>query len=433
MVGAPLMDNCADMAVEDLAADPRWRSSRRIIAVLVLISPIDQIGFDLYAPGLPIMGDEFAVTNDVVQNTVTAYLLGMTLVVLPAGLISDAFGRKRLLLSGLGLVSVTGIGCAMATDLNVLLALRFIQGLGAGTCLLLAATIAADCFRGAKLVSVLGLLGAAWGAAPVLAPAAGGVVVEFFSWRWVFVVLATIAAIVAVSAAAALPETLPKDRRVPIDLRATVLTIGDAMRHPVFVGFVAMFSLVAAAQAMFGVVAPFLYQDLLGFSAAQYGGVALLVGSANLAGALVCGWLAQRTTRRRLALAAWALLVLGAAILALSGRVLGVNVWAITIPSMVVMLAIGVLDPLTKGLAMGVFTRQIGLVTGLITSCCYLVTTGAMALMAYLPESSPEPLALAYLGTAIAFVVLLLFSMSRPAHTHPSAGLRTSLCAEGMD
>src|ERR1700712_3520508 len=113
VAGAPLMDNCADMAVEDLAADPRWRSSRRIIAVLLLISPIDQIGFDLYAPALPIMGDEFAVANDVVQNTVTAYLLGMTLVVLPAGLISDAFGRKRLLLSGLCLVIVTGFGCAM--------------------------------------------------------------------------------------------------------------------------------------------------------------------------------------------------------------------------------------------------------------------------------------------------------------------------------
>ena len=90
----------------------------------------------------------------------------------------------------------------------MLIGLRFLQGLGAGTCLLSAATVAADCFRGAKLVSVLGLLGAAWGSAPVIAPAVGGFITQFGSWRLVFVVLAAVTAMVAVLVAVVLPETL---------------------------------------------------------------------------------------------------------------------------------------------------------------------------------------------------------------------------------
>ena len=258
------------------------RSSRSIIAVLLMVSPLDQIGFDIYAPALPLMSDEFAASNVLMQNTVTTYMLGMSLVVLPAGLVADSIGRKRILLGGLGLIALTSIGCALANSLTLLLVLRFLQGLGGGICLLLAATIAADCFRGAKLVSVLGLLGAAWGAAPALAPALGGVVVQVSSWRWVFVLLAVFATAVALLAATMLPETLEVHRRTPVNLRSAAGVVAAALRNRLFVGFAVMFSLIAAAQSMFGVVAPFLYQDALGFEPAAYGGVALVVGVANL-------------------------------------------------------------------------------------------------------------------------------------------------------
>jgi MFS transporter, DHA1 family, multidrug resistance protein len=389
------------------------RSPRSIIAVLLMVSPLDQIGFDIYAPALPLMSDEFGASNVVMQNTVTTYMLGMSLVVLPAGLLADSIGRKRILLGGLGLMALTSIGCAVANSLTLLLILRFLQGLGGGICLLLAATIAADCFRGAKLVSVLGLLGAAWGAAPVLAPALGGVVVQVSSWRWVFVLLAALATAVALLAATMLPETLEVHRRTPVNLRSAAGVVAAALRNRLFVGFAVMFSLIAAAQSMFGVVAPFLYQDALGFEPAAYGGVALVVGVANLAGASACGALAQRTGIRTLGLVACALFALGAVVLVVSAATLGVNSWAIAVGGALAMLAIGVLDPLSKGLAMGVFTHNVGLITGLITTCCYLFITAGIALMAYLPESSSAPLGWTYLVVVTLFAAILLSSVSR--------------------
>jgi len=144
----------------------------------------------------------------------------------------------------------------------------------------------------------------------------------------------------------------------------------------------------------------------------MYGLIALVVGVSNLTGELACGGLAQRLSTRRLALGAWAVFVVGAVILVVSAAVVGVNAWVITVGAAVALLGIGVLDPQSKGLAMGVFNRNIGLIAGLVNTCCYLIVSVAMALMAYLPEESQAPLGWLYVAVGVAFVVLLLTTVS---------------------
>jgi DHA1 family bicyclomycin/chloramphenicol resistance-like MFS transporter len=395
----------------------RFAAPRFIIAILLVVIPLSQIALDVYTPALPKMAVEFAASNDSVQNTVTAYMAGMAVAFIPVGLIADALGRKRVLLGGLGLVAAASTGCALAPTLSVLVGMRFAQGIGASACLLLTAAIAADCFRGAKLVSVLGLLGAAWGAAPVLAPAVGGMVVQFGSWRAVFGLLAAFVVSVALLVANVLPETLPINLRSHVDLRAAMAVLREAVKHRVFVAFVLMWGLVVAAQMVFGVVAPFLYEVKLGFSPALYGLVALVVGAANLSGELACGGLVQRITTWRVGLGAWAMFFLGAVILLVSADVVGVNGCAIAIASVLAFIGIGVLDPLSKGLAMGVFTRNIGLVAGLVYACCYAVVSVAMALMAYLPKQSQAPLGWLDVGMAVVFAVLLIATVSPKSST----------------
>jgi DHA1 family bicyclomycin/chloramphenicol resistance-like MFS transporter len=407
-------------------------ASRRIVAVLLLVIPLSQIGLDVYTPALPKMAIEFAASNALVQNTVTAYMLGMTVSFLPVGLIADAVGRRRILLAGLALLVVASIACALVPNLPVLMALRFVQGIGASACLLLAATIAADCFRGAKLVSVLGLLGAAWGAAPVLAPAVGGFVLQVTSWRVVFGLFALLAVAVALLVAKLLPETLADDQRTPVDPRAALRVLGEALRHRIFLGFVVMFGLIGAAQMSFGVVGPFLYQVKLGFSPASYGVIALVVGTANLAGELACGGLAQRVTTRRLALGAWAVFMVGAATMAISAEAVGVNAWVITVGAGLALLGCGVLDPQTKGLALGVFSRNVGLISGLVNTCCYLIVSMAMALTAYLPEESQAPLGWFYVGVGVLFAALLMATVSKRRPARPTCP-RARACSVTVD
>jgi DHA1 family bicyclomycin/chloramphenicol resistance-like MFS transporter len=208
-----------------------------------------------------------------------------------------------------------------------------------------------------------------------------------------------------------------------VDLRAAARVLAVALRHRLFLTYVVMFGLIGAAQMVFGDVGPFLYQVKLGFSPAAYGLVALAVGVANLIGELACGGLAQRTTMNRLAAGAWTVFFIGAVTMVVSAEFVGVNAWAITIGAALALLGIGVLDPQSKGQAMGVFSRNIGLVGGLVNTCCYLIVSAAMALMAYLPENSQAPLGWLYVGVGVVFAGLLVtaVALKRGRYVSPSA------------
>jgi DHA1 family bicyclomycin/chloramphenicol resistance-like MFS transporter len=170
--------------VSETEATPLRMESRGVVALLLAVIPLSQIPLDAYTPAMPDMVRDLSSSNALVQNTVTVYVLGMCLALIPVGILADFWGRRRALLAGLTLLIVASVGCAAATDIWVLLGLRFLQGLAASSCMVIPYAVAADLFRGARLTSVSGLLGIAWGLAPVLAPAVGGFIVQYVSWRF---------------------------------------------------------------------------------------------------------------------------------------------------------------------------------------------------------------------------------------------------------
>ncbi|MEJ0016072.1 MAG: multidrug effflux MFS transporter [Acetobacteraceae bacterium] len=385
--------------------------------ILLAIIPFSQIPLDAYTPALPQMVRDLAADPAAVQNTVTAYMLGMSLALVPLGLLSDAIGRRRTLLGGLALLIATSVACAFVGDIGTLLVLRFVQGIGGCVCMVVTYAIAADCFRGAHLTSVSGLLGAAWGLAPVLAPAAGGLMVQFVSWRVVFLAIALGAAVVAVVVAMLLPETLAPERRTPVRLGRAAATIATACRNPRFVAFTVVFAAMASAQMVFGVVAPFLYQELLGFSPAAYGLVALLLGGVNLVGELACSGLARRVTPARLGFGAFAPFAAGALVLALSGWFIGAGLVSITFGGALVLAGCGVLCPMMYGMALGLFDRDLGLIGGLISALCYVIVSVTMAIAAVLPETSQAPLGALYLALGCVAAASLAVAMPASVRT----------------
>jgi MFS transporter, DHA1 family, multidrug resistance protein len=390
---------------------------RRLVWLLLAIVPFSQIPLDAYTPALPRMALDLGADNAIVQNTVTAYMLGMSLALVPLGVLSDSLGRRRVLLSGLVLLIAMSIGCALVQNIEVMLAMRFLQGMGGCTCLVIAYAIAADLYRDRELTAVSGLLGAAWGLAPVLAPAAGGFFVEFASWRLIFVVIAAGAAIVLVLVALLLPETLPPERRSPISLVKTAGTIRAALGNRRFLGFTLVFAAMASAQMVFAVVAPFLYQVQLGFSAGLYGLVALGLGAVNLAGELACSGLAERTSPRRLGFGAWLFYAAGAVCLLVGGVLAGVGVISLTLGGALVLFACGTLCPMMYGMALGLFERDLGLLGGLISAICYLAVSATMAIAAILPESSQLPLGVLYVALGLAGGVLLFVALPQQDKT----------------
>jgi MFS transporter, DHA1 family, multidrug resistance protein len=392
---------------------------RGIVAILLTIIPLSQIPLDVYTPALPRMVLDLHAASASVQNTVTAYMLGMSLAFIPIGVMADAWGRKRVVLACLSAVVLTSVGCAVAPNIVVLLVLRFAQGAAACACMVVTYAIAADCVSGARLTSVSGVLGAAWGVAPVLAPGVGGLLVQFISWRAIFVLIAGLAACTAAIVAIALPETLAPAARSPIVVRSTARTAFGALRNRVFVCFVLVFGVMAAAQLTFGVVSPFLYQDGLGFPPAAYGAIALVVGFSNLMGELACGALAVRTSTRRLAFGALATFGVGTAILIVSAATIGMSAWAITLGACLALAGCGVLCPQMYGLALGLFSRNLGLMGGMISAGCYLIVSIAMATAGLLPANSQAPLGWLYAACGVVALLLLGWATSSRRSLEP--------------
>ncbi|RFA17963.1 MFS transporter [Subtercola boreus] len=389
------------------------RSNRLLLVILLAIIPLSQVPIDIYTPAIPTMVTDLGASNTLVQNTVSAYVLGMSVGLLPIGIIADARGRKPTLLVCLALLLVTSVGCALTADVYTLLGMRFLQGLGGCSTMVIVYAIAADRFRGARLTSISGLLGASWGLAPVMAPAIGGLLVEYISWRGIFVAVAVAALAAGVAVALLLPETLAKDGRTPIDLREVGGVLASTLRRRIFIALTLVFAVFAVAQLLFGVVAPLLYEVQLGFSPALYGGVALLVGAANLAGELSTAHFATRVPARVLAFTALGFFGAGAIILCLSGVLVGPSLLWITLGGMLALAGCGALCPLAYGLTLGYFDRNLGLVGGLTSAICYLFVAVTMAAAAGLPDDSQAPIGFVYVGVAVAGLVLLSLCLPR--------------------
>ncbi len=390
-------------------SSPPWR----LVAVLLFVVPLNQLPLDMYTPAMPIMEADLNAGAAALQYTVSVYLLGMSLGYLPVGILSDAHGRKPVLLSCIGLLVVTSLGCALADNIGVLLGLRLVQGAVSSAFIIVAVAIAADCFQGARLTSVNGMLGAAWASAPVLAPAAGGFIVEYLSWRVVFVVIAACSIMVGVLVVTMLPETLPVERRSPLSPGAIRSVGSETIRNPTFLALVAVFGLAAGSQLSFGVAAPFLYQNEMGFSPSSYGLVALAVGVAVLLGSLGTGILATRVSLRLIAFGAWTVFMAGALVILVSSVTIGVNVWALTAGGFLVVCGCGALCPQAQANAIGMFTRNLGLVGGMFGLLAFAIVAGTTMVVGVLPDRTPAPIGWLYVSCGVIVFCALVIATSR--------------------
>jgi DHA1 family bicyclomycin/chloramphenicol resistance-like MFS transporter len=402
----------------------RIPNRRVLIAILLGVIPLSQFPIDVYTPAIPDMIREFGTSATLMQNSVSAYVLGMAIGLIPVGIIADARGRRPTLLACLALLVVASLGIAVTSDIWVLLALRFVQGLGACACMVVVYAIAADSSRGRELTSLSGWLGASWGLAPVIAPAIGGLLVQFVSWRGIFVLIAVLATAAAIVVWRWLPETLTADKAQPVRPALIARVLALTLKRKLFVGLTLVFAVFASAQLLFGVVAPLLYETELGLAPAAYGLIALLIGAANLGGELATGSLATCISSRLLGFSALASFTVGAVVLAVSGLLVGPDLVLITVGGMFVMLGCGALCPMAYGLALGLFDRNLGLVGGLASAVCYLFVAITMAAAATLPDDSQAPLGLVYLGCVVVGGVLLVFCLPRSRTAAPApAGL----------
>lgn len=226
---------------------------------------------DAYLPGLPELARDFGASPSAAQVTVTTYLLGLALGQLLSGPVSDVHGRRRPLVVGMAVFTVTTLACSLAPSLFVLAVMRLVQGTSAAVGVAVGRAIVRDLYAGAAGARYLSRLMMVIGLAPILAPVIGGQLLRFTSWRGVFVALSVLGLALTAIGARLLPETLPRERRRAAGLGITLRTFAQLLADRRFVGFVLIVGL--GGGAMIGYVAgsSFVLQDVYGASPQLYG------------------------------------------------------------------------------------------------------------------------------------------------------------------
>ncbi|MEU4385267.1 MFS transporter [Promicromonospora sp. NPDC023805] len=158
----------------------------------------------------------------------SAYTLAQAVTVPLYGRLADVFGRKRVMMVGIGLFLLGSVLCAVAWSMPALIWFRVLQGLGAGAIMPMSMTIASDIYSLAERAKIQGYLASVWAASSVLGPTLGGVFSQFVSWRWIFWVNVPIAVVAAVVLWRRFQEKAREGEREPIDyLGAALLTGGS--------------------------------------------------------------------------------------------------------------------------------------------------------------------------------------------------------------
>ena len=180
------------------------------LGTIVLLGSVITIGamsIDLYLPSLPVIGRDLHAGAAAVQQTMSAFFVGLALSGLISGPLSDRFGRRPTLLIGVAIYIAASVACALAPTVGWLIAGRFVEALGAGAGQVVTRAIVRDRYRHQDTARILSLLTLVVGVAPLLAPTLGAWLITIASWRAVFGVLAAVSTMIGLAALVRLTES----------------------------------------------------------------------------------------------------------------------------------------------------------------------------------------------------------------------------------
>lgn len=259
------------------------RNILKFSLILGLMSAVGAFAIDMYLPALPLLAEDLQSSTSAAQMTLMVYFLAFGASQLFYGPASDMFGRKKPIYFGLGLFMVTSIGCAFAPNIETLIVMRFLQGIGAAAPMSIPRAVIRDLYTGQKATRMMSTIMIVISISPMLAPLLGSAVIVPFGWRAVFLTIAIATLIAMALAAFAMPETLKPENRRPFDAISMFTSFGILLRDTNYLGLTFIGGLGMAAFFTFLGSASFVYMEHFGLTPTQFS----LAFAANASGFFV--------------------------------------------------------------------------------------------------------------------------------------------------
>ncbi len=268
---------------------------------LVLVTALGPLAMSSFVPAIPAIQKDFDVAGSVAQLTLSVSILAMAVASLGYGSLADRFGRRPVLLTGIG-IGVLGSGiCALGLNIESVIFGRALQAAGASTGFVLARVIVRDVYGDERSARVLAYVTAAMTLAPMIGPVIGGYLVDTTGWRAIFLMVGLVAAGLMAVVAIRLPETRPAE------VLGNVGAIGSGyvqvLKDATYLKFLAYGTMSQASFFGFVAGAPYVMSEILGYPATVYGLYFVMVPFGYLLGSLIAGHYGDRLSHESLTVA----------------------------------------------------------------------------------------------------------------------------------
>ncbi|MCY4045639.1 MAG: multidrug effflux MFS transporter [Cellvibrionales bacterium] len=383
--------------------------NRSLLILLASIIALGPLTIDLYLPAFPSMQVFFNANVSQVQLTLSSYLLGFAFFHLLCGPLSDSFGRKPVLLIGLGIYIVASIFCALANSIEQLILCRFIQGISACVAPILSRAIIRDRFDKAEATKALATVSSMMALAPVAAPTIGSLILEVATWQWTFYFLAICGGIIWLLVFFFIQESLKVAQ--PFTLKAISTNIITLIKDKQYMGSVLTGSFLYAPLFAFLSVAPFLMMNYYKIPTILFGAYFVFIVTGFISGNFTAIRISDRFH--------WQIVFKLGLSIALFASVLLfflTHYWfhplSLVIPMLLLGFTMGMISPISTSLALKNYSHIAATASALLGFIQMIVASIAGFLAGFFLNKHPEPLAIVVISVITISIILYLLLLS---------------------
>ena len=328
------------------------------VALLAMLAPFS---IDTYLPSFAALGKDFQITQEVLQQSISLYMVGFAATTLIYGSLSDSFGRRNVIIAALLLYIISSIGCFLAQDYTTFLVMRIGQGLSASAGMVIGRAVIRDCYEGAQARQAMSYVMLLFSIAPALAPIIGGLLQEWMGWRSVFLFLTILGGITTLYTLRYLPETLPPEERQPFHLLTLLKQSIGALKHRQFLRIILTIAFAFAGLFIYIVGAPVVIFAHLNLGATDFWMLFVPMVAGLMLGAFTSGRLAHRLSSNISIISAFALLIIAAFLNLLQSYLLTPTPWSVVGPMVIYAFGIAWMLPNLTIMSLDCFPHHRGL------------------------------------------------------------------------
>jgi MFS transporter, DHA1 family, multidrug resistance protein len=378
-----------------------------LVVLLGTLTAFAPMSIDMYLPSLPALVLDLHTSIDAGQETLAAFFAGLSIGQLLYGPASDRFGRRLPVLLGVSVYVAASIACALAPDIELLIAARFAQALGGCGGIVVARAVVRDRFDHQESARIFSLLTLIMGVAPILAPLLGGLLLKLAGWRAIFALLAVFGALVGLSAHRFLEESRSEAVAARARSEHPIRAYGALLKERRLVGYLLAGGLNGACLFAYISASPDLIIGTYHISPQAFGWV-FGTNAFGLIGASQLNRILLRRFHADRVLAAASLISLGFAFLLFAIAVTGLGgMWGVLTSLFLVLASFGFMQANTMAGALSVDPLRAGSTSALMGASSFACGALAASLVGLLHDGTPRPLALVMLGSLAGCAVAL--------------------------